>query len=123
MRLTQKLLNRKHRPTGIFVGTNFQLLGVLRAIKELGIKIPEDLSVVGFHDSDWISFASPPLTVVTPDMQRYSELAVNLLLERIDGAYSGKARHHRLPTKMIVRDSVKHIELNMRMLEKIAGAV
>ena len=122
-RLTKKLLNQKYRPTGIFVGSNFQLIGVLRATKELNIKIPEDLSVVGFHDSDWISFASPPLTIVTPDMQRYSKLTVDLLFDRIDGTYSGKARNYKLPTKMIIRDSVKKIAPNMQKSEIISEAV
>jgi LacI family transcriptional regulator len=87
--ITDKLLRLPNAPSAIFVGTNFQLLGTLRSLKERDTKIPEDISLICFDDTEWSSFADPPLTVIEPYSEDLCKLAAELLFDRIDGMYSG----------------------------------
>jgi LacI family transcriptional regulator len=107
--ITDKLLRLPNAPSAIFVGTNFQLLGTLRSLKERDIKIPEDISLICFDDTEWSSFADPPLTVIEPYSQDLCKLAAELLFDRIDGMYSGEGRHRLIPTRLVVRKSVNRI--------------
>lgn len=107
--ITDKLLRLPNAPSAIFVGTNFQLLGTLRSLKERDIKIPEDISLICFDDTEWSSFADPPLTVIEPYSEDLCKLAAELLFNRIDGTYSGEGRHRVIPTRLVVRKSVNRI--------------
>lgn len=107
--ITNTLLDLSNPPSAIFVGTNFQLLGTLRSLKEKTITVPEDISLICFDDTEWSSFADPPLTVIEPYSEDLSKLAAELLFDRIDGTYSGEKRHRLIPTRLVVRKSVKRI--------------
>lgn len=107
--ITDKLLRLPNAPSAIFVGTNFQLLGTLRSLKERDIKIPEDISLICFDDTEWSSFADPPLTVIEPYSEDLCKLAAELLFDRIDGMYSGEGRYRVIPTRLVVRKSVNRI--------------
>ena len=108
--IMNQLLALPARPTAVFVGSNFQLLGTLKALKEKKIKIPNDISLICFDDTEWGAFSDPPLTVVDPKTDVFSKKAVDLLFERIDGTYQGQSRHMKVATKLIVRQSVKKIK-------------
>ncbi|MBW1995496.1 MAG: LacI family DNA-binding transcriptional regulator [Deltaproteobacteria bacterium] len=108
--ITRRLLSLPHPPSAIFVGSNFQLLGTLRALKERNVRIPKDISLICFDDTEWSSFADPPLTVILPDTENFSQTAVDFLFDRIDGNFIGEARHRILPTKLVVRNSVKRLQ-------------
>jgi LacI family transcriptional regulator len=73
------------------------------------ITIPEDISLICFDDTEWSSFADPPLTVIEPYSEDLCKLAAELLFDRIDGTYSGEERHRVIPTRLVVRKSVKRI--------------
>lgn len=60
-------------------------LGVVRAARERGLEVPDDVSVVGFDDSQLIAFTSPPLTTVRQPVQAMAAAAVGALLEEIGG--------------------------------------
>jgi LacI family transcriptional regulator len=107
--ITDKLLRLSKPPSAIFVGSNFQLLGTLRSLKEKNIRIPEDISLICFDDTQWSSFADPPLTVIEPYSEDLCKSAVELIFDRIDGTYSGEGRHRVIPTKLVARESVKRI--------------
>ncbi|MFB0505122.1 MAG: LacI family DNA-binding transcriptional regulator [Thermodesulfobacteriota bacterium] len=107
--ITNTLLGLPNPPSAMFVGTNFQLLGTLRSLKEKHITVPEDISLICFDDTEWSSFADPPLTVIEPYSEDLCKIAAELLFDRIDGAYSGEGRHRVIPTKLVVRESVKPI--------------
>ena len=104
------LLSLPSPPTAIFVGSNFQLLGTLRALKERKIRIPEDISLVCFDDTEWGCFAEPPLTVIEPDTQRFSSTAVTQLFDRIEKKYTGAMRRTVIPTRLVIRESVKEVK-------------
>ncbi len=107
--ITNALLDLSNPPSAIFVGTNFQLLGTLRSLKENNTNVPEDISLICFDDTEWSSFADPPLTVIEPYSEDLCKLAAELLFDRIDGTYSGEGRNRVIPTKLVVRESVKRI--------------
>ncbi|NBM16532.1 LacI family DNA-binding transcriptional regulator [Streptomyces sp. GC420] len=71
--------------TGIVCGSDLMALGVVRAGRERGLKVPEDVSVVGFDDSQLIAFTDPPLTTVRQPVQAMATAAVGALLEEIGG--------------------------------------
>lgn len=92
---TMKVMTKAPAPTAIFVGGNQILVGVLRALRDLKLKIPKHVSIVTCDDLPLAEFVSPPLARVTRDPQNVGEKAAELLLEQIKGA---KPRRIILPT-------------------------
>ena len=79
-------------------------IGVIRAARELGLRVPQDLSVIGFDDIDISQHTNPPLTTVHQPIRLKGETAVRLLL----GMIEGRDRHPapvRLETRLIIRES------------------
>jgi LacI family transcriptional regulator len=98
------LLERPDRPTAIFTANNFMTHGALLAARELRLRIPRDLALVGFDDLDWTTLVDPPLTVVSQPVAELGQVAGERLLARIGGE-DGPPRRTRLPTRLIVRGS------------------
>jgi LacI family transcriptional regulator len=78
---------------------------VLKAIRALGMSIPEDVSVLTFDDSDWTSITTPPLTVVAQPIYDVGSKAAQILARRINGDHRG-SRHHLFTATLIKRGSV-----------------
>jgi LacI family transcriptional regulator len=106
---TRRLMSRTDRPTAIFAGSNQILSGVLRAIRELALRVPEDLSVIGFDDSLLSQLYQPPITVVARDLREIGREAVNLVVRRIEGYESKHVMKKVVPTRLIIRSSCSHI--------------
>jgi len=86
----------------IFASNDMLALGVLRALRMRGVRVPDDVAVVGYDDIASARHASPPLTTVQQDVLRAGQLLVTKLLRRRNGQ---SALSERLPTEMIVRES------------------
>ncbi|MHC0430914.1 LacI family DNA-binding transcriptional regulator [Streptomyces sp. O3] len=71
--------------TGIICGSDLMALGVVRAVRERGLDVPRDVSVVGYDDSQLIAFTDPPLTTVRQPVRAMATAAVGALLEEIHG--------------------------------------
>jgi len=98
------LMALPHRPTAVFVANNLMTLGAFRALHEAGVRIPEEIAVVGFDDTPWATSLNPPLTVASQPSQEIGSSAADLLLDRI--ARPDRAvRHVILETKLVVRAS------------------
>ena len=95
------LLSSKRRPTAILSTSDQLALGVLAAAEELGLSVPEDLSVVGFDDVS--PGAVPPLTTVRQDHEEKGSLAGRMLVSLLRGEDVPEPR--RLPTRLVVRGS------------------
>ncbi len=91
-------------PDAFFVFSDRMAVGVLRAVREAGRRVPEDVAIVGFDDLPSSRQTTPPLTTVRQDVNRSGEVAVDLLLERILRP-DAPARRVELPTELIVRGS------------------
>ncbi len=71
--------------TGIVAASDMMALGAIRAVRERGLDVPDDISVVGYDDTDLMRFTDPPLTTVRQPVEQIAELAVSLLLAQITG--------------------------------------
>ena len=99
-----RLLRLADRPTAVFVTNNMMTLGVLLGLNKAGVRIPEEISVVGFDDQDWYSVTHPPLTGVTnPGFDMGVAAADRLLLQL--RRKEATAERIVLPARLIVRDS------------------
>ncbi|MCK0110813.1 LacI family transcriptional regulator [Ornithinimicrobium sp. F0845] len=73
--------------TAVVCGSDIMALGVVRAARQAGLRVPEDVSVIGSDDSQMIGFTDPPLTTVRQDVESMSEAAVTAILEEIQGEH------------------------------------
>ncbi len=80
---TNELLNLPEPPTAIFTGNNLLTIGALRAIKERGLRIPNDIALVAFDDMEWSTLISPPITVAAQPTYEMGLKAAELILKRI----------------------------------------
>jgi DNA-binding LacI/PurR family transcriptional regulator len=103
-----RLLGMLPRPTAIFACNDLMALGVLLAARELGLRCPEDLSIVGFDNLDFAEFTAPALTTVHQSGYQLGTTAARLLLERINGLQQA-SKKVVLPTELKIRNSVAAI--------------
>ncbi|MET9329433.1 LacI family DNA-binding transcriptional regulator [Tsukamurella sp. NPDC003166] len=95
---------RGPRPTALVVLNNAMTVGVMRALQELELRVPQDVALVCYDDFEWSDLFTPGLTAVAQDVEAMGRRAVDLLVERIDG-FDGPRRVERLPTTFHHRDS------------------
>ena len=98
------LLAGPDRPRALFCSTDDQAMGVLHAAREIGLRVPDDLAVVGFDDISESAISDPPLTTVTSDRSGMARAAVELALER-EPAAAGAPRVRTFATRLVVRRS------------------
>lgn len=99
-----ELLAEPDPPTAIFAGNDISALGVVEAARKAGLRIPEDLSVVGFDDTTPAAWATPPLTTVRQPLRDMGRVAVRTLL-RLAAGESLESHHVELATRLVVRSS------------------
>jgi DNA-binding LacI/PurR family transcriptional regulator len=80
-------------------------IGVIWAARELGLRVPDDLSIVGFDDLDVAPHSNPPLTTVHQPIRQKGEEAVRLLLRMIANPDASRPEHKTLETRLIIRGS------------------
>lgn len=100
----QTLLRQGPPPRAVFAFNDSTALGAMRAAHEAGLRIPQDLAVVGFDDISEGRFAIPALTTVAQPREETARHLVELMLARLD-AGRPDIRHVRLATRLIVRES------------------
>ncbi|ADD29262.1 LacI family DNA-binding transcriptional regulator [Meiothermus ruber] len=93
------------RPTALFVGNNEMTVGAVLALREMGIRIPQELSVVGFDDSRWAATIEPALTVVAQPTYELGFLACETLLSSLSRGQDTLPTSIRLDTSFILRES------------------
>jgi LacI family transcriptional regulator len=82
--ITKRLLELQPRPTAVFASNFLMMTGALRALKERGLRCPEDVQVVSSDDSEWLDVFSPPITTVVQPSYAMGEHAADLLLKRME---------------------------------------
>jgi LacI family transcriptional regulator len=98
------LLDRSEPPTAIFAFNDNMAVGVLRAARERELRVPEDLSVVGFDDQEHASTVTPAVTTVRQPLAEMGRMAVSVLLRLLDKRPVEPLRVE-LETRLVVRDS------------------
>ncbi|MCU0481220.1 MAG: LacI family transcriptional regulator [Anaerolineae bacterium] len=101
---TQHLLNLANRPTAIFSSNDVMALGAMDAIREVGLRIPEDISIIGFDDVPEAVSAYPKLTTVHQPLEEMGRVGVKLLMEQFENPDT-PSKHITLATRLIIRDS------------------
>jgi DNA-binding LacI/PurR family transcriptional regulator len=100
----QLLLAKKRPFTALFAYNDISAIGAIRAFRESGLRVPEDISVVGFDDVPGAAFHSPALTTVRQPLPRMGELAVEILIGRIEGEKEWQ-REIAVQPELVVRES------------------
>lgn len=98
------IINKGERPTAVFAQNDHAAVGVLRAAKEIGLHVPDQLSVIGIDDVPLASFFTPSLTTMRQDFAAIGQEAVKLLLQAIRQPDASK-QNHVLPAELILRES------------------
>lgn len=98
----QRLL--PYEPDAVFVASDSMALGALRALREAGKRVPDDIAMVGFDDMPQAATADPPLTTIRQPIQRTGALAVEMLIDILENG-AEPARRVILPTELVIRAS------------------
>lgn len=102
--ITFRLLQEEEVPTALFVTNNLMGLGALKAIQELGLQIPDDISLIMFDDMPWASITSPPLTTVKQPGYEMGRRAGELFFQRVEDS-EREIVEVKMDPKLIVRNS------------------
>ncbi|MGL5414790.1 MAG: LacI family DNA-binding transcriptional regulator [Clostridium sp.] len=100
------LKNKKDVPTAFFVASDTIAMGVLKALYDNGIKVPEDISIIGFNDVIASQYTIPPLTTVRVNIENLANAAVELILEQV---LKGRDYNKKvvIPSELVIRESTK----------------
>lgn len=101
------LLASGRRIDGVFAASDPKALGVIRAIKDFGLSIPDDISVMGFDNLDLAPLADPPLTTVAQPFYEMGAKACERLIHIIEANQKPKARLVMMPPELVIRKSVR----------------
>lgn len=106
-RATRELLNHSHRPTAIFCANDEMAIGCLHEIKSAGLRVPEDVSVIGFDDIRYAEVTDPPLTTISQPAEEIGECVMYRLCRRIEeGPGNTNSESQIVPHKLVIRQSV-----------------
>jgi LacI family transcriptional regulator len=104
MEAVRSLVKQGALPTAILCGNDLIALGAISVLEQLGVRVPEDVSVVGFDDIVFARLATPPLTTVAVPREKLGRTAFEAL-HALQRAKTRKAAHHTIGTQLIVRAS------------------
>lgn len=104
-RLTHELMRLREPPTALFSLTGTEAAGAFRAIKELGLRIPEDVSLLTFDNYSWTALVDPPLDVIEQPAEAMGQAAVEIVLNALEHNTLDKVVRRRFPGKLIKRGS------------------
>ena len=106
-RAAQKLLARGREFTGIFAMSDVMAIGAIRALKDAGKRVPEDVSVVGFDGLSIGEFTIPKLATVVQSVEEMADRSIRILQENIEGRQT--VRHETVPVTMVWKESSRNI--------------
>ena len=98
------LLDHKNPPTAIFASNDAMAMGVMDAVRSRGLRIPEDISILGFDDVPQAALVRPALTTVRQPLEQMGRIAAQMLLDRLKNPDQPITRIE-LPTELIIRES------------------
>jgi len=108
-RILEEFIEMDNPPTSVFV-TNYEMtLGAIMAINKNNIKVPDQISLIGFDNIQLAKVVKPSLSIVVQPMDQIGETAARVILNRLNGDYGTFPSIHRLKTEILIKDSVKTI--------------
>jgi LacI family transcriptional regulator len=105
----QELLQRRVKFSAVFAANDLMAIGAMVAIQERGLRVPEDVSIVGFDNIPESNVATPKLTTIDNPHYAQGKATAEMLFERISGTIQGRARAIVLPHRLIVRGSTARL--------------
>ena len=103
----KQLLSLSNPPTGVFCYNDATALGALRFVYSTGRRVPDDLSIIGFDDTDLSAYFEPPLTTIAQPKQELGQTAMEVILSMLRG--DDVEETHLLPCELIVRKSTARL--------------
>jgi LacI family transcriptional regulator len=100
-----ELLRAVPRPTAIFAANDLMALGALIAVKENGLRVPDDIAIVGFDDIPTSRLVSPPLATVRKSQELIGQRAAEMIIERLNKTAPPEGRCEEIPFELIIRQS------------------
>ncbi len=103
------LLSRDPYPTAVFASNDLTAFGAMAAIRDAGLAVPEDISIIGFDDVPQASLSYPKLTTIRQPLEQMGRVAVKLLMSQLTGPDETQKRI-TLATQLVVRDSCRLVQ-------------
>lgn len=104
------LVHGPNRPTAIFCESDEMAIGALQRIKQAGLSVPDDISVVGFDDIAFASYSDPPLTTISQPAEAFGREAVAMLIDVLEDRMP-ETSHLVLPYELVIRESTTTIDV------------
>ncbi len=104
-----RLLSLTDRPTAVLAASDTLALGALAAARDMGVRVPEDISLAGFDDIEVAGYCNPPLTTVRVPAYEIGQIAFKILLDMVN-THSNQAQQYCLDTSLIIRSSCRRLE-------------
>ena len=101
----RELLARPDPPTAIFAINDMYALGACAGARDLGLKVPQDVSIAGFDDIPFAEVAEPPLTTLRQPLPAMAQSLVTMLVGRLEGTYAEAAAHVTAAPQLVIRTS------------------
>ncbi len=105
---TRELIQLPAPPTAIIAANNIMTMGVYKALADMRIKIPYEISLLGFDDFPLAAYLSPPISIINRPTVEMGKIATEMLFERLRDEFSQAPREKLLPTHLIIRGSCAH---------------
>ncbi len=105
----KELIKKKKKFTAVYAQTDLLALGIIRGLRELNIKVPEEVSVIGYDNIEFGKFSEPELTTINQPTAKLAEEAVKLLTEKFDKKYNEIERKIIIEPNLVLRNSIKKI--------------
>ena len=102
----KELLDNGHRPDAVFATSDPKAMGIIRAIRDAGLRVPQDISVMGFDNLDFSSQIDPPLTTVAQPFYEMGVRACRRLIHLIEKGQNSRTKVEVLPAHLVIRKSV-----------------
>ena len=99
-----ELISSGKLPTAVFAASDPIALGALKALREEGLRVPDDISLIGFDDISLCQMTSPPLTTVHAPAYEMGQYGAGIVYHLLPEP-SGTALHIKMPCRLVIRDS------------------
>ena len=105
----KSLLSLEKRPTAVIASNDMSAIGAMRVAIIAGLRVPDDISIIGFDDIDFCQITQPPLTTIQISRQNLAEKAFDALTSIIKGK-SQRGRNYSIETHLIIRGSTGRVK-------------
>ena len=105
----KELVKKKKKFTAVYAQTDLLALGIIRGLRELNIKVPEEVSVIGYDNIEFGKFSEPELTTINQPTEKLAQEAVKLLTEKFDKKYNEVERKIIIEPNLVLRNSIRKI--------------